>query len=94
MPVAGAAPATPPDDGGEGDAVVALHEREVLGGQQELLGATACRDVCRACAQICTAAAAICRLTAGAGEPRCERARRACSDATAQRDGRCAVCPG
>ncbi|MBI5517057.1 MAG: hypothetical protein HY909_24980 [Deltaproteobacteria bacterium] len=95
QPTAPVAPATPAVLDPNVDAV-ALHERELTGGQQQLLGATECRDICRASAQICTAAGMICRLTGGAAEaphPRCERARRACSDATAQRDGSCAVCP-
>jgi hypothetical protein len=51
-----------------------------------------CHDVCFAAGSICLAAQEVCRLT-GDADPRCERARAACSDAGRQRDGSCPVCP-
>lgn len=51
-----------------------------------------CQDVCSAAGTICLAAQEVCRLTSD-DDPRCARARGACSDAGRQRDGSCPVCP-
>ncbi len=57
-----------------------------------------CRDICGAAGGICQASREICRLTGDAAEarahdPRCQRSREACTDASRRRDAACAVCP-
>jgi hypothetical protein len=77
---------------GVSDAMHTRWQAQLDEGLQALASAgTQCREVCRASGDICVAAHEICALEGG--DERCRRARRACEQATHQRDTQCPVCP-
>jgi hypothetical protein len=87
------------ESGGAGGESLAYWQTRLDTAEQQLSSAGgACHDICRAAGEICVAAHEICGMTgdndtASPMDPRCSRARTACTGAERQRDGSCPVCP-